>query len=137
MAAAGHTHVEIPPVEIDEAPAEGVAQTLMAVALEVRDLARMSDRLQTLISTALVFDGSAHADHLREFQAIDLLVQRLHGVAIFVESLSELTPPGWRLNTGIAAAEVPLTDLARRLSGLSDRSASAGAGADDGYELFG
>jgi hypothetical protein len=87
-----------------------VAQTLMAVALEIKDLARVSDRLQSLISTALVFDGSANADHVREFQAIDLLVQRLHGVAIFMEALSDLAPLSWRLSAGDAC----LTRFRRR-----------------------
>jgi hypothetical protein len=115
-----------------------VAQTLRAVALEVKDLALLTDRLQTLIGVALVFDGSTHADHMREFQAIDLLVQRLQGVAIFMQSLSDLVPLGWRLSVGEAAARVPLTDLARRLSGLPDPPShtDANAGADDGYELF-
>ena len=127
-----------PDLQTEEVHFTPLAQTLMAVALEVRDLAQLSDRLQVLISTALVFDGSAHADHLREFQAIDLIVQRLQGVAIFVESLSSLSPLGWRLNAAEAASQVSLTDLARRLSSLSAISAQtdANVGAADGYELF-
>jgi hypothetical protein len=122
----------------EEIHATPVAQTLMAIALEVRDLAHLSDRLQTLISTALVLDGSTDADHLREFQAIDLIVQRLHGVAIFVERLSDLAPLSWRLNAADAALHVSLNDLARRLSSVSQPSSpvNANAGADDGYELF-
>jgi hypothetical protein len=96
------------------------------LAEEIGDLARLSDRLQSLISAALLADGSANPDHVKEFQAIDLLVQRLHGVATFVDALAAATPVDWRVDAAAAAAGVPLGDLARRLGGLG-----APAGASD------
>jgi len=94
-----------------------LSTTLSAVALEINDLARLSDRLQTLISGALAADSSANPEHLREFQAIDLLVQRLHGVGIFMDALAGSISEDWRVAAAAAAANVPLGDLARRLGG--------------------
>jgi len=97
-----------------------LSTTLSAVALEINDLAHLSDRLQTLISGALAADSSANPEHLREFQAIDLLVQRLHGVGIFMNALAGSIPEDWRVAAAAAASNVPLGDLARRLG--SDES---------------
>jgi hypothetical protein len=44
-----------------------LAQTLAVVATELADMAVVSDRLQALISDALLADGAAEADHVREF----------------------------------------------------------------------
>ena len=94
-----------------------VVDALVAVGREIAALAEVSDRLQGLISAALVADGSRNADHMREFQAIDLLVQRLQGVSIFVEAMASQASPEWRMDAVGAAAKVPLSDLARRLTG--------------------
>lgn len=110
-----------------------LARTLTAVAAEVADLAALSDQLQSLVSGALVADTATHADHLREFQAIDLLVQRLQGVSVFMAGLARAAPDDWRLDAASAAAEVALTDLARRLTG-EDHADTAPAG---DFELFG
>jgi hypothetical protein len=120
----------------DAAP---VSQTLLAVAQEIGDLARVSDRLQVLISEALIADGTTNADHLLEFQAIDLLVQRLHGVSSFLETLADLAPADWRLDSVAAASNVLLTALANRLSGQDGASdlGSEASGDDGEIELFG
>jgi hypothetical protein len=94
-----------------------VAETLSAVALEVNELAHLSDRLQAMISGALINDGATNDDHLREFQAIDLLVQRLHGVSTFVTALANATPGEWKVDAAGATADVVLSALAQRLSG--------------------
>jgi len=117
-----------------------LGDTLDAVASEVTDLAIISDRLQALISAALVADGTTNADHMREFQAIDLLVQRLHGVAAFLVALARETPSEWRANAAAAAADVALTDLALRLTGAAPAPIEAEEAELDGsgdLELFG
>lgn len=97
--------------------AQPVASLLAAVAVEVNDLARLSDSLQSLISSALVADCGTDIGHLREFQAIDLLVQRLQGVAAYVEELSRAAAADWRLDPASALARLTLADLARCLAG--------------------
>jgi hypothetical protein len=120
------------------APAAGsVVEVLQAMASELSQMAQVSDRLQLLISAALVADGAANAEHMREFQAIDLLVQRLHGTAIFTECLAAIASPDWRIDALAAAAAVPLSDLARRLGGESDAPARPGHADDGDLELFG
>ncbi len=114
-------------------------ETLRTVAAEVSHLADMSDRLQALISSALLADTTTNAGHLKEFQAIDLLVQRLHGVAIFISALAETTHPDWRVDAAAAAANIPLSDLARRLSGAAptERAREDEPLSDGDLELFG
>jgi hypothetical protein len=108
-----------PPIEaVKPKVMRPVAETLSAVALEVNELAHLSDRLQTMISGALINDGATNDDHLREFQAIDLLVQRLHGVSTFVRALANATPVEWTVDAAGATADVVLSALAQRLSGL-------------------
>jgi len=107
------------------APYRPLSTTLSAVAVEIDDLAKLSDRLQSLISAALTADGAANSDHMKEFQAIDLLVQRLHGVAIFMSALAESTSVHWHVDAAAAAAGVPLGDLARRLGGLASPTAAS------------
>jgi hypothetical protein len=133
--AASNPYPAAPDWEASDVP---LTETLTALATEIGELARLSDRLQFLISAALVADGAANADHLREFQAIDLLVQRLHGVTNFVESLSALMPAGWRIDAAAAASRVSLTDLARRLSGQSPAPLDSSSSDDDDgdFELF-
>ena len=116
---------------------EPVVTALSAVAREVAQMAAVSDELQVLISAALVADGSSSAEHLREFQAIDLLVQRLQGVATFMEGLAARASPDWRIDVNGAAAAVPLSDLARRLTGGLDRRADPHETSDGSLELFG
>jgi hypothetical protein len=114
-----------------------MSQVLGSVATELQALAILSDRLQSLISKALVADSATNAEHLQEFQAIDLLVQRLSGVATFAHALSQAAPQTWRIDAAAAAASITLSDLSRRLSGHSDRRASQPSHDDDSnFEMF-
>ncbi len=102
--------------ETPQASLRPMSETLAAAALEVSELAQMSDRLQALISVALIADAT-NDDHLREFQAIDLLVQRLHGVSIFMKALAGASPHHWQVDAKEATSGVVLSALADRLSG--------------------
>jgi hypothetical protein len=116
-----------------------LALTLETTAREIADMARLSDRLQELISVALLSDATRDPGHVREFQAIDRLVQHLHGVALFVSALSDAVPETWRVDAERAAGEVPLHDLALRLAGVVGPDLRAAAPSDQGgdLELFG
>ena len=97
--------------------AEPIGHGLAAIGYEIASLAETGDRLQSMIGAALAADVARNADHMREFQAIDLLVQRLQGVSVFVDALTRQASPYWRVDLAEAAAGVPLSDLARRLTG--------------------
>ncbi len=116
-----------------------MSQTLTAVATEVTELAVLGDQLQILVSSALMSDGATHAAHMREFQAIDLLVQRLQGVSVFMHGLARATPADWRLDAAPMAAQVALADLGRRLTGeaCTNDTLSRNAGSVGDCELFG
>jgi hypothetical protein len=113
-----------------------MTEILTAVASEVAELAVLSDRLQALISAALMAQGARDAEQMRQFQAIDLLVQRLHGVSVFIEGLRAVTPSAWQVDPSRAAAAVALSDLARRLAGIGPEPSSE-ADASGDLELFG
>ena len=125
-----------------DSAADPIVDGLAAVGYEIASLAEVADRLQSLIGAALVADSRRNADHLREFQAIDLLVQRLQGVSVFVDALARQTSPYWRVDLTEAASGVALSDLARRLTGeealppLCDEDKGADEGDGGDCELF-
>jgi hypothetical protein len=94
-----------------------VASTLATVAQEMERLARIGDHIQDLISGALLADIAATPEHVRDIQAIDLLVQHLRGIATFLSGLSDRAEPQWLVDTAGAALNVPLQDLADKLGG--------------------
>jgi hypothetical protein len=116
-----------------------VASTLAAVAQEMERLARIGDRIQDLISGALLADIATTPEHVRDIQAIDLLVQHLDGIATFLSGLSDRADPQWRVDAAGAVLNVPLQDLADKLSGHL-RTVDADADStvqDDDLDLFG
>jgi hypothetical protein len=111
-----------------------LSATLRTMAAELQRLAEISDGLQPLVSAALVADGATNHDHVREFQAMDFLVQHLHGVSAFAAALADGAPDGWRLDAADAATCVSLTDLAKRLAGQA--AADPKDEVEDDFELF-
>jgi hypothetical protein len=113
--------------------------TLLSVAVEVHSLAESANNLQTLICDTVVPGLVDNVAHQREIQAVDLLVQRLQGVAAFVGALAGLTPLDWHVDAASAAATVRLSDLADRLAAASLVTTATGRpdDADSGeLELF-
>lgn len=99
-----------------------LAQSLDLVASEVSDLAQLADQLQALISR--LAGGALDPLVLIEAQAVDLLSQRLEGLAAFVRALAEAAPPELAADVAQAVRALSLAEQARRLSGAAMASAA-------------
>ncbi|HZZ33728.1 MAG TPA: hypothetical protein VFE10_17230 [Phenylobacterium sp.] len=94
-----------------------LAEPLQMAAIELADLARLSDRLQSSILRLTVGLGPLDAEFVTEVQAVDLLSQRLEGMAAFLRSLAASTPCDATTDVHAAVMGLTLADQARRLSG--------------------
>jgi hypothetical protein len=110
-----------------------MADLLDRMAAEFLDLSVIAESLQGLPSRFEHFDPSS----VVLLQGMDLLAQRLQGLAAFSQALSGLTPPEWQLDVAPAAALITLSDLQNRLAG-SCRVAGVPSRAndEDEFDLF-
>lgn len=105
-----------------------LGDVLEAASAQMEDLAARCCRLQDALGPFLV-----HGVPL-EAQTLDLITQRLAGMAVFLGELSARLSPDIKVNAAAAAGPVPLSDLATLLSlePLLPSQASAGE-----LDLFG
>ena len=89
-----------------------LSRTIGAAAGELAALADRCEALQAGLAPALQ-TGAA----IEEAQTLDLLTQSLAAVADFLHALSAGLPAEWLVDAAPAAAIVPLSELAWRLSG--------------------
>ncbi|WP_426958709.1 hypothetical protein [Muricoccus radiodurans] len=107
----------------------GLCDILGAVGREASDLARMAAGLQA----ALPVPGTRLcARTVESLQSLDLLTQRLQGLADFLDALAPTLPPAWRADVAAAVRGLTLSGLARRLSGAGIEE----PGAVEDCELF-
>jgi len=93
-----------------------LAESLDLVAREVTDLVAVGDQLQELISRLAVAAGQVDPAAMMEAQAVDLLSQRLSGLAAFLRALAEAAPAGVAADIDKALRVLTLTEQAQRLS---------------------
>jgi hypothetical protein len=112
-----------------------LAEPLGLAAIELADLARLSDRLQSSVARLTAELGPPDSGFLTEVQAIDLLSQRLDGMAAFLRVLADSAPIHVTTDVHAAVMGLTLAEQARRLSGAHAPPAEP---ADDGeLQLFG
>lgn len=112
-----------------------LAEPLALAAIELADLARLSDRLQSSVARLTADLGPPDSGFLTEVQAIDLLSQRLDGMAAFLRVLAASAPTHVTTDVHAAVMGLTLAEQARRLSGAPAQAAEP---ADDGeLQLFG
>ena len=104
-------------------------ESLGQAVVELSDLARIADRLQSVVAQ-LAGHGALAGEHLiGECQLADLLSQRLLGLAIFLTALAAAAPQGATIDVFDAVQDITLWEQARRLSGFAPHEAGAvGAG---------
>ncbi|THD59932.1 hypothetical protein [Phenylobacterium sp.] len=111
-----------------------LAEPLNLAAIELADLARLSDRLQTSIARLTADRGTPDSGFLTEVQAVDLLSQRLEGMAAFLRVLAASAPTNVTTDVHAAVMGLTLAEQARRLSGAQPAPAAL---VDDGeLQLF-
>jgi hypothetical protein len=103
-----------------------LAEPLGLAAIELADLARLSDRLQRSIARLTADLGPPDSGFLTEVQAVDLLSQRLDGMAAFLRVLAAAAPTNVTTDVHAAVMGLTLAEQARRLSGPNAPQAEAG-----------
>jgi len=108
--------------------ARPLSASLGLVAHEVSDLVRLAERLQTVIAHLAAGGPAPDLNILIDAQAADLLTQRLAGLAVFVQALSQAAPVEVSADVEAAVRALTLSEQARRLSGIISAVQPEGAG---------
>lgn len=105
----------MPPHASAEPALTPVADTLGRVSAELRDMAAVVNDLHVLAGA----QNAAAPDHayLQALQSVDLIEQKLRGLAGFLADLAQAAAPDWRIDAQAALAAITLSDLAARLTG--------------------
>ena len=101
---------------MSEPAARPLSESLDLVAREVTDLVAVGDQLQDLISRLAVAAGRVDPASMMEAQAVDLLSQRLSGLANFLRALADAAPADVAADIDKALRVLTLTEQAQRLS---------------------
>lgn len=98
-------------------PATSTQAILTALAQEVDHAGTLCDRLESLVSRLI---GGAEGEPLQialhEAQTIDALQQHLNALSDFMRSLNRQGEQNGGFDLSAAVAQIPLADLAKRLS---------------------
>lgn len=100
---------------------------LLVLRRELLALQDLSTDAQLVMSFALQ-QASLDPGQWSRAQSLDLITQRLNGLAVFAGDLSESLPPSWMVNAADAVQRVSLSDLANRMAcgePEADRDATA------------
>jgi ABC-type Zn uptake system ZnuABC Zn-binding protein ZnuA len=73
------------------------------------------ERLEPLLSNGRSTEFLASPDHMRVMQGIDLAVQKTHGLADFLDGISERLEPEHLIDITTALNVITLEDMKRRL----------------------
>jgi hypothetical protein len=95
-----------------------LAEPLRLAAIELAELARLSDQVQRAIGRLTERRGAPDTEFLTGAQAADLLSQRLEGMAAFLRVIAASAPEDVTTDVYAAVMDLTLAEQARRLSGL-------------------
>lgn len=90
---------------------------LRMAAEEIAELARMADELQRMIVRVTETNAPRDLQFMTEFQAADLLSQRLAGIAMFLNVIADSAPETAVADVDAAVLDLTLAEQARRLRG--------------------
>jgi hypothetical protein len=109
---------QMPAAEMHDGPTlRPLAEPLRLAAIELAELARLSDQLQRAIGRLTETHGAPDGEFLTEVQAADLLSQRLDGMAAFLRVIAASAPEDVTTDVHAAVMNLTLAEQARRLSG--------------------
>jgi hypothetical protein len=130
-------HQDAAVTDAAEARLRPMPDVIEAMRAELARLAADADRLQTVMSGAIVAASLIDPECLRESQLLDLLVQRLHGLSDFAAALGPTTSRLWLADPELAARSVRLADQAAVLAMPSSGPRPAAPDVSGDLELFG
>ena len=113
---------------------EEAAHALRRTSRELRKTVAMVEDLEGVVSHAM--EGGARPEHMFELQKLDHILQKILGVADFIDALCGLMSPLWTVDAKGASRCVLLAELGAK---LGDPDVSSKAEPDpqaETYELF-
>ena len=109
-----------------------VPEVITTVSHEVRLLSDGVNDLQELIGNLVVAGAFGGSHSLYELQSLDRIAQGLEAVADYLNGVSKLASPEWKIDVAEASRSVKLAELSDRLNGnKSDGTEPSQAGAVD------
>ena len=115
-----------------------LTDTLERTTRELRAIAASVDELEHVVGAALTLERSdtPSNSHILELQSLDVVRQRVAGIADFLEALNETIPQAWRVDAGAASRVITLSEMAARLGGAETATDRANFAAPEAYDLF-
>ena len=110
-----------------------MSDVLLAIRQEATELEQSAVTLQDDLGPFLHISGDAA---VAKAQALDLLSQRLRGLADFLGALAPTIPGEWHCDADTAAALLTLSDLRNRLAGSREDAQLAPSIEAGALELF-
>lgn len=104
---------------------ESLREVMARISSELVDVAQLIERLEPLLSNGRSTEFLASPDHMRVMQGIDLAVQKTHGLADFLNGISERLEPHHLIDITTALNLITLEDMKRRLKASIHEPASA------------
>jgi hypothetical protein len=117
-----------------------IPEVLTTASHEVRLLSDGVNELQELIGNLVVAGAFGGSHSLYELQSLDRIAQGLEAVADYLNGVSKLSSPEWKIDVAEASRGVKLAELSDRLNGNKSDGAEpshAGAGDFDDFALTG
>ena len=117
---------------------DSLTSTIERTTRELRAIAASVDELEHVVGAALTLAGSGAPSnsHILELQSLDVVRQKVAGVADFLDALNETIPQAWRVDAEAAARVITLSDMAARLAGVETEMDRANFAAPEAYDLF-
>ena len=113
---------------------EEAGHALRRTSRELRKTVAMVEDLEGVVSHAMA--ASARPEHMFELQKLDHILQKILGVADFIDALSGLMSPLWTVDAKGASRCVLLAELGAKLGAPEPPSETRGAPEVEIYELF-
>ncbi|TDH38246.1 hypothetical protein E2A64_03775 [Pseudohoeflea suaedae] len=95
------------------------------VSTELRDVAKLIEQLEPMLSDAQSDEYLESPEHMRLLQGIDLAVQKSRGLAAFLDSVSDELDVSHLVDITTALNLVTLSDMKMRLRAAVDTKQSA------------
>jgi hypothetical protein len=114
---------------------EAAASTLFRTSRELRRVMAMVEDLEDVVGLAISRTGQAETNQMLELQKLDHILQKIMGVADFLDALASAMPREWRVDAVAASRSVLLAELGAKL-GAEAASRAPVVPLADNYEVF-
>ena len=92
---------------------EALPDVLMRIVSELHDVAYLIERIEPQIDTVATADA---AERIMVLQGIDLAVQKVRGLAEFIDTVTASIPESWMIDVTTALNLIKLSDMRKALA---------------------